>query len=108
MKVFIVSAFIVLLSSSVAFSTDTVLQEFSGSGIQTTRPFTVPDGWEIQWDSTGDLLQIYVYKSDGSLDGIAANQMGSGTGSAYQPKGGSFYLTMNAVGNWKVRVVKVN
>ena len=83
------------------------ITRFEGSGQSTTRPFTVPDGWEIQWDAS-DFIQIYVYEASGELSGIAANQQGSGSGSAFQPSGGSFYLQMNAMGSWTVRVVDVN
>lgn len=98
---------VVILATCLAVYADYTIQEFSGSGQHTTRPFTVPDGWEIQWDASGDIFQIYVYKANGDLDGIAANQQGPGKGSAYQPKGGSYYLMMNAMGTWKVKVVKV-
>jgi hypothetical protein len=83
------------------------ITRFEGSGQSTTRPFTVPDGWEIQWDA-GDFIQIYVYEAGGELNGIAANQQGSGSGSAFQASGGSYYLQMNAMGSWTVRVVDVN
>lgn len=86
---------------------DNTITEFNGSGQHTTRPFTAPDKWEIQWEAEGDIFQIYIYKANGDLEGVAANQMGPGKGSAYQPKGGSYYLTMNAVGTWKVTIVKV-
>lgn len=84
-----------------------VVQEFSGSGQHTTRPFTVDDGWEIQWDFTGDILQIYINDDSGGLAGVAANEQGESNGSAYQARGGTYHLEMNAMGQWTVRVVEL-
>jgi hypothetical protein len=43
----------------------------------------------------------------GALASVAANQQGSGKGSSYHPKGGRYYLTINAVGSWTVKVIEV-
>ncbi len=94
-------------SSGSSSGSETTVKEFTGSGAQTTRPFTVYDGWEIRWDASGDVFQIYVYTGGGDLSGVAANQMGTGSGAAFQPNGGSYYLQMNAIGNWTVRVVQL-
>lgn len=83
------------------------IESFSGSGGKNTRPFTVPSGWEIQWNAKGDIFQIYLYKADGSLVGVPANQQGAGTGNSYQAKGGKYYLQVNAIGDWTVKIVKV-
>jgi hypothetical protein len=99
--------FIMIIVMCTASYADEIIKEFSGKGHHITRPFSVPNGWEIQWEAMGRLLQVYVNKTNGELDGIAANQQGPGIGSSYQPKGGSYYLEMNAFGEWKVTVVKV-
>lgn len=88
--------------------TDEIIKEFSGSDQHTTRPFTVKDGWEIQWKTKGKFLQIYVLNVKGELVSIAANTQIPGKGSAYQPKGGTYYLDMNALGEWTIQIVKVN
>jgi len=79
----------------------------SGNGMKNTRPFTVDKGWELQWDSTGQMFQVFLYSSDGELAGVLANQMGSGSGSSYEAKGGTFYLQINAIGQWNIRVVQI-
>lgn len=84
-----------------------VVEEFSGSGMHTTRPFEVTDGWEIQWEFSGDLLQIYLYDETGDPAGIAANQQADSSGSAYQARGGTYHLDINAIGEWTVRVVEL-
>ena len=87
---------------------DTIIQTFTGSGIQNTRPFTVQDGWEVQWNTSGDIFQIFVYTAGGDIVGVAANQQGPGEGASYQPKGGRYYLQMNAMGTWTVKVVQLD
>lgn len=95
---------ILFLSTSVF--ADTVIETFSGSGGKNTRPFKVGPGWEIQWDASGDIFQLYLYTADGSLEGVPANQQGSGEGSSYQAKGGSYYLQVNAIGDWQIKIVQ--
>jgi FtsZ-binding cell division protein ZapB len=85
----------------------TIIVEFSGSGGKSTRPFTVPSGWEIQWDSQGSIFQIFLYKEDGSIVGVAANQQGAGKGTSYQPKAGKYYLKVNTLDKWKIRIINV-
>lgn len=82
-----------------------VLTQLSGNGAMNTRPFTAPGPWEIQWTARGDIFQIFVYDGSGDLIGVAANQAGPGSGQSYQPKRGTYYLQVNALGTWTVRVV---
>lgn len=84
------------------------IAEYSGNGIQTTRPFTTNDSWEVCWDAKGDIFQIYLYKEDGSFIDILANQLGTGKGSSYQPQKGRFYFKVNALGEWMIKVIPVN
>ena len=84
-----------------------LIATFTGRGIKNTRPFTVPDGWEIQWEATGLIFQIFLHTAEGKLAGLHANQQGAGKGSSYVPKGGRYYLTANATGSWKIRIVQV-
>ncbi|MEX2530048.1 MAG: hypothetical protein WD960_04680 [Gemmatimonadota bacterium] len=78
---------------------------FSGSGGKNTRPFTVDARWEIQWDASGSIFQLYLYSADGSLIGVPANQQGPGKGTSYQPRGGRYYLQVNAIGDWEIKIV---
>lgn len=103
---------IVFLSLLLLFGTNVIAQEnivknISGNGGKNTRPFTVEKGWEIQWDAKGDIFQIYLYNSDGVMLGVPANQQGSGKGSSYQAKSGKYYLQVNAIGDWKINIVRV-
>ena len=84
-----------------------VIASFSGSGGKNTRPFTVPAGWEIQWDAKGSIFQIYLHGQSGDLIGVPANQQGAGKGSSYQAKAGIYFLTVNAMGKWSLKIVKI-
>jgi hypothetical protein len=81
---------------------------FSGNGGKNTRPFNVSDEWEIRWDVSGDIFQLFLYSSNGELVGVAANQSRSGKGSSYQPKAGRYYLQVNALGDWTVDIVSLS
>lgn len=96
----------IALLAGYSFAQDTVVQTFSGTGGKNTRPFTVKDGWEIQWDAKGDIFQLFLYRADGEMDGVSANQQGSGKGASYQAKGGQFYLQVNALGDWTIKIVQ--
>lgn len=84
------------------------VRTFSGSGGKNTRPFTVDGRWEIQWDAEGSIFQIYLHSGDGRLLGVPANQQGPGEGSSFQPRGGTYYLQVNAIGAWEIRIVPLS
>ena len=84
-----------------------VIANFTGSGGLNTRPFTTTGPWEIQWIANGEIFQLYLFSSAGDLEGVPANQQGAGKGSSYQPKGGTYYLQVNAMGNWKIIIVPI-
>lgn len=94
--------------NSSSSSTSRIIAQYSGNGLKNTRPFTVNSAWEIQWNAAGDIFQIYLYDSNGNLVDIAANQMQPGEGSYYSPKTGTFYLEINAMGDWEVDIANVN
>jgi len=88
-----------------------VLLDKTGSGINKTRDFTAGGDWEIDWSydctsfgSQGNFA-IAVYNADGSLDDIAANQLGKkGSDVSNEHQGGTYYLEMNSECNWHVIV----
>ncbi|MDZ7801832.1 MAG: hypothetical protein U5K81_13725 [Trueperaceae bacterium] len=90
---------------SVAFAQDPIVTEYQGDGIRNTRPFTVDAGWEIQWTAQGDVFQLYLHDASGELVGVAANQSGPGSGASYQAAAGRYYLQVNAIGTWTIRIV---
>jgi len=89
---------------------DPIIKVYSGNGMQTTRPFVTKTSWEMQWDTKTEgfmLFQVYLYDGDGNLVGVAANQTKPGKGSFYNPKKGTFYLTINAMADWEIKIVEV-
>ena len=94
-------------SSDETKADETSIIKLTGSGLKDTRPFKVGGPWELQWDANGSYFGAYIYNADGSWVGVAANQQGAGKGSSYQPKGGHYYLKINAIGSWHVKVIEV-
>ena len=89
---------------------DPIIKSYSGNGTQTTRPFTAETAWEIQWNTKAEefmLFQIYLYAGNGNLVGVAANQTKPGKGSFYNPKKGTFYLNINAICDWKIKIIAI-
>ena len=105
MRLFILSICFVALFFLPA-GAEEVIKEFSGTETMTTEPFTVPDNWEIQWETKGQYLQILINTADSVPLDFATQQMGPGSGTSKQEKGGSYILDMNASGEWKVKILK--
>jgi uncharacterized protein (TIGR02145 family) len=91
----------------VSLSGSPEITSFSGSGGLNTKPFITTGPWEIQWDAKGDLFQLLIHTATGDLIGVAANQQGSGKGASYQPQAGDYYLQVNAIGNWSIKIISV-
>lgn len=99
------------LGLEIAVADELIINSYSGSGMQTTRPFTVNTAWEIQWEAKAAdfvLFQIYLYDGSGGLVNIVANQSDPGKGSYYSPKRGEYYLAIGGIGcDWDVKIVAV-
>lgn len=83
--------------------------QYSANGTRNTRPFTVQDRWELQWDAKGGKLAIFLFTADGERQGVLpiVTQEKSGSGASYYPKGGSYYLKVVTEGDWNITVVQV-
>ena len=89
---------------------DPIIKRYSGNGMQTTRPFVAKTPWEMQWDTKAEgfmIFQVYLYDGEGNLVGVAANQTKPGKGSFYNPKKGTFYLTVNTMSDWEIKIIVV-
>lgn len=82
------------------------LRTFDGTGTRSTRPFEVGDGWEIQWTSSQG-IRIVLFSASGEQIGVAAEQESGGSGSTFQPGGGDYFLRIEAVGDWEIRIVDI-
>lgn len=78
---------------------------WQGSGIKTTEPFRI-DGemWRIEWQNLGDILQVYVHRLNGDLVVLPVNTLNKGEDVSYVYETGEFYLTINALGHWKISI----
>jgi hypothetical protein len=85
------------------------IQETSANGTRNTRPFTVQDRWELQWDAKGESFLVMLFTDTGERQGLLpiVRQEGPGKGESFYPKGGSYYLKILAKGDWTVRVVQL-
>jgi hypothetical protein len=101
-------------------SADVVIAEWSGSGAGSTRPFHPEGPWEFQWSSpSGGIFGAWLYDVNhtgpeaSDYLSILAMTGGNGKqrpekGSSYQPKGGDYYVSFVASGDWTARVVAVH
>ena len=84
------------------------VKSWSGSGTKNTEPFEITSNqWRINWvnPTQDNLLQVMVYKTGSEIaDTVAVNTMDKGSDSSYIYKKGSFYLSINATGKWKIEV----
>jgi len=88
---------------STAAPAGTIL-DVTGSGIKTTRSFTIGNAWDLIWSydcsdfGTKGNFQVYVFKADGSLSRNAGvNELdNSGNGVEHFHQGGTLYLEINA------------
>ncbi len=84
-----------------------IIQQVSANGTRNLRPFTVKNGWEIRWDNKGRVLTISVRHRDGKLAAIGGAATAPGRGSSYQPRGGTYYLAVDGMGDWTVTVIQL-
>jgi hypothetical protein len=75
---------------------------WTGQGIKNTETFHIPsDSWSVIWstspiNSYGGILQIFIYRSDGTLVGLSANVMGKDSNNSYMRGAGDYYLKINS------------
>ncbi|ADY54716.1 hypothetical protein Sgly_0350 [Syntrophobotulus glycolicus DSM 8271] len=75
--------------------------KFEGESAKDTETFNISSNeWRIVWDTQpgnlGDMnFSISVYKSDGSLESVAANVIGKANDSSYVRGKGEYYLSIN-------------
>ncbi len=107
-------------------SSQTVEMVFKGSGPQSTKAFTVEDGWTIHWESDSPSFKLLVHGTAQrpysgpinerdkvvqwfeSVQPIVLANSTESTGQAVHPFGGTFYLKVLAEGSWilHLRTVK--
>lgn len=87
---------------------ETVVEKYSGNGAVNTRPFHIDSSWGVKWNAKGEYFSISLYTTDNEMLDILANQSGSGEGSSFYPRKGNYFFKVNALGDWKIEVIKLN
>ncbi|KKG10463.1 hypothetical protein [Methanosarcina sp. 2.H.A.1B.4] len=91
-----------------------VIATWSGSSIKDTETFHVDSNeWKISWNTEpgqyGAMnFQIYVYGSDGTLKGVAANVIGSNSDSTIMRGSGDYYLSINTAQPYEITIESLN
>lgn len=81
--------------------------EWRGRGNKNTDVFRISNSpWRLNWSLTSgnSLLQVFVYRDDGTLQSTAVNQLERGNGDTLIHEAGRFRLEINAVGSWKLSI----
>ena len=64
--------------------------------------------WAIEWTNNGSFLAVSVFRPGSGLPvGIPVNTGEQGQDTSFVYESGTFYLTINALGGWTVRVIDV-
>lgn len=79
---------------------------FSGTGPQTTSPFTVDSAWELRWQSDSG-VSIEVHSALERVRVGTPSHSAGGSGSSFQPEPGSYLLEVTAAGTWTITVVQL-
>lgn len=81
-----------------------VIAQFDGDGDKTTNTFTVNEGWQIQWETTGS---AFTFAITGDRDfGTVIEQDGPGSGITSPVGSGTYRLEITAEGPWAVDIVQ--
>ncbi len=91
-------------STTKTTNTSGLIGEYTGNGNKNLRPFNVDKPWEVSWEAKGMLFQLMLFDMSGNLVGVLANQTNAGKNSSYQVKTGKYYIKVNAVGSWKMKI----
>jgi hypothetical protein len=119
MRLFTISLLTILfglgLVALIEAAEEQVVFQISGNGARNLRPFTVRDNWEIRWESKSQFFGVDYMEVNPPADDLMASlpkpggtQAGPGSGSSYQPKGGTYYLRINSMGDWTVAVIQLH
>lgn len=81
-----------VLIGSLAFAAEEqIVQDLSGNGSRTTRPFTVKDGWELRWTATNE-LSLFLLDAQGQPLEALGYSIGDAGGTTHHGKGGTYLL----------------
>jgi hypothetical protein len=82
-----------------------LVDQFSGSGDDTTRAFTAGANWEIRWQNTaGERFAIELLTKEGTSRGLIVDAGDRTEGATFVVEGGEFKLRIIAGGDWSIEV----
>ncbi len=81
-----------------------VVAEYSGEDDKVTEIYEIKGPWEVHWESTGRIFQLYVYDENERRVTTAANKTRGGSGIYENSDSGSYYLEVKAVGDWELTI----
>lgn len=85
-----------------------IIARFSGSGMKTTRPFSVSGPWEVRWDSSAEVFFLNGFEAgnpNSTYPSMIAGPNAPSRGSSYVDRGGRYYLKIQSSGSWRITVV---
>lgn len=85
-----------------------IIARFSGSGMKTTRPFSVSGPWEVRWETSAEVFYLNGFEAgdpNSTYPSMIAGPNAPSRGSSYLDRGGRYYLKIQASGPWSVTVV---
>lgn len=81
-----------------------VRHEFEGQGDRNTTPFRLGGPFDLRWESTRH-ISVYLRNADGSTAGSWSSgnvRGGPGSGQAYWPRAGQYYVEVVTSGTWSL------
>jgi hypothetical protein len=110
-----------IIIKSSALAADTVIADWSGTGLGTTRPFRAAGPWEFRWScSPAGVFGAWLYKfgepeqPEGTgYDDILAMTGGKTNGqnergSSFHSKGEEYYIKIMASCDWHVQILGIS
>lgn len=89
---------------------ETVIATFSGDDSTTTKQFTVPAKWKIEWevqddaDSSYKSFTVYLYNDKGESLDLVASESGPDKGETYMYKEGTYALDISSTLPYNITV----
>lgn len=82
-----------------------LVDQFSGSGNETTGAFAAAPNWEIRWQSAaGKPFAVELLTKDGRSRGSIVEAGDRMEGTTFVVEGGEFKLKVSAAGDWSIQV----
>ncbi|MGH6948621.1 MAG: hypothetical protein ACREDZ_14915 [Kiloniellales bacterium] len=85
-----------------------VVQTFSGKDDWDSETFEVGRPWRAIWEIEGNILNVELLDSEGTLIDVIGQQIGEGGGRSEPQEPGTYRLGVRGLGAWRVRIVAID